>query len=287
MHDFEVEIAQRPLGVKFAHADHGETVVMHMVLEDSVGAKLGLQPGDVLIRLNGKTLLNKTSAEALKEFRNHPLPYKVTFRRFDDEDENENENEKNKENSESEQTMFIREEVNHLMAGLQVNPHHKSNKVTFHKKKKKKSVQLKEWSAQDVLAWLTNYGRTLGTPQRFEKYHELFLENKIDGKVLRGLDRIDLAKIGVTDDDAHDLFIGIRELNNVVQVSMDDILANAKHAAKNSANVSTNISVEIDDEPLQDESQEREEVDASQQDPQDQDEIKQDDNYEVIEYYFS
>ncbi|ETN99063.1 hypothetical protein RFI_38424 [Reticulomyxa filosa] len=261
MHDFEVEIAQRPLGVKFAHADHGETVVMHMVLEDSVGAKLGLQPGDVLIRLNGKTLLNKTSAEALKEFRNHPLPYKVTFRRFDDEDENENENEKNKESSESEQTMFIREEVNHLMAGLQVNPHHKS--------------------------------RTLGTPQRFEKYHELFSENKIDGKVLRGLDRIDLAKIGVTDnnddddDDAHGLFIGIRELNNVVQVFMDDILANAKHAAKNSANVSTNISVEIDDEPLQDESQEREEVDASQQDPQDQDEIKQDDNYEVIEYYFS
>ncbi|ETO35479.1 hypothetical protein RFI_01583 [Reticulomyxa filosa] len=125
MHDFEVEISERPLGVKFAHADHGETVVVHMVLEGSLGAKLGLQPGDVLTALNGKTLLNKTSAEALEEFRNQTIPYKVTFRRFSEEDENE----KNKEHSESEQTMFIREEMNHLMAGLGTNPHHKSQKV--------------------------------------------------------------------------------------------------------------------------------------------------------------
>ncbi|ETO29696.1 hypothetical protein RFI_07426 [Reticulomyxa filosa] len=81
-----------------------------------------------------------------------------------------------------------------------------------------KNVPLKEWTVEDVLQWLSNYGAALGTPKRFEKYHQLFEENQIDGKMLQGLDRIDLANLGVEDEDAHDLFIGIRELNNIVQV---------------------------------------------------------------------
>ncbi|ETO29351.1 hypothetical protein RFI_07772, partial [Reticulomyxa filosa] len=89
------------------------------------------------------------------------------------------------------------------------------------KKKKKRSVPLKEWTVEDVLTWLSNYGVSLGTPKRFDKYRQLFTENKINGSVLSGLDRIDLANIGVEDDDAHDLFIGIRELKNIIQVPIN------------------------------------------------------------------
>ncbi len=47
MIEYEVEIGERPLGVRFAHADRGETVVVHLVLENKVGHKLGLLPGDI------------------------------------------------------------------------------------------------------------------------------------------------------------------------------------------------------------------------------------------------
>ncbi|ETO22150.1 hypothetical protein RFI_15053, partial [Reticulomyxa filosa] len=124
MRDFEVEISERPLGVKFAHADHGETVVVHLVLEGRLGAKLGLEPGDVLMAVNGVPLANKSSAQALDEFRSQAIPYKATFRRFDENDEYDNE----EEHSESDKAMHQREEVNHLLAGLQVNPHYKSDK---------------------------------------------------------------------------------------------------------------------------------------------------------------
>ena len=45
MIEYEVGIEERPLGVRFAHADRGETVVEHLVLENKVGHKLGLLPG--------------------------------------------------------------------------------------------------------------------------------------------------------------------------------------------------------------------------------------------------
>ena len=42
MKEFTVTISSRPLGVRFAHADRGETVVVHLVLENKLGDKLGL-----------------------------------------------------------------------------------------------------------------------------------------------------------------------------------------------------------------------------------------------------
>ncbi|ETO30839.1 hypothetical protein RFI_06282, partial [Reticulomyxa filosa] len=198
MYEFEVVISDRPLGVKFAHVGRGGKVVVQMALEGMHGAKLGLLPGDMLMAVNGKSVEDRTSTQALDEFRCQDIPYRATFRRFDEkEDENE-----------PKETQFMKEEVNHLISGLASTPHSKSSK----------GVPLREWTVEDVVKWLSNYGRALGTPERFEKYHRVIVDKQINGNVLKGLDRIDLANIGIEDDDAHDLFIGIRELNSIIQI---------------------------------------------------------------------
>ena len=126
MREFDVEITERPLGVRFAHADRGETVVVHLVLEGRLGDKLGLEPGDILIGVNGTSVLKKTSTEALDLFRTQTIPYSARFRRFDEDDEVDSDDDGDED---SEQTMFIREEAQHIMAGLAVTPYHRKSKV--------------------------------------------------------------------------------------------------------------------------------------------------------------
>eukprot|EP01083_Nonionella_stella_P276634 940006_1 len=87
MIEYEVEIGERPLGVRFAHADRGETVVVYLVLENKVGHRLGLLPGDILIAINGKSVLDISSSEALELFRGQKVPFKASFRRFYDDDD--------------------------------------------------------------------------------------------------------------------------------------------------------------------------------------------------------
>ena len=86
MKEFEVEITARPLGVRFAHADHGQTVVVHKVLAGKLGEQLGLEPADILIEIQGKSVLQTNSAEALELFRTTPVPFRAKFRRFEDDD---------------------------------------------------------------------------------------------------------------------------------------------------------------------------------------------------------
>ncbi len=87
MIEYEVEIRERPLGVWLVHADRGQTVVVNSVLENKVGHKLGLLPGDMLININGKSVLDISSSEALELFRGQQLPFKASFRRFEDDDD--------------------------------------------------------------------------------------------------------------------------------------------------------------------------------------------------------
>ncbi len=123
MLEFTVDISSRPLGVRFAHADRGETVVVHLVLEGKVGDKLGLQPGDILTAVNDTSLLDKPSSDALNMFRSQQLPFKATFRRFEEDDDLSDDE------SQSEQTAFMRDEASHLLSALQYTPYHKKSRV--------------------------------------------------------------------------------------------------------------------------------------------------------------
>eukprot|EP01084_Bolivina_argentea_P276682 472155_1 len=205
MIEYEVEIGERPLGVRFAHADRGETVVVHLVLENKVGHKLGLLPGDILIAINSKSVLDISSSEALELFRGQQLPFKASFRRFEDDDDFDSDEE---ENSDTDlQSHFQQEDVNSIMHALSTQPkHHKTESIT-----------IKEWSVDDVQEWLTNYGKSLNDENRFTKYKKKFAQNNIDGKSLRSLDKGDLNKLGVDDDtDCQDLYMGIQQLNSII-----------------------------------------------------------------------
>jgi len=204
MIEYEVEINGRPLGVRFAHADHGETVVVHLVLEGKIGHQLGLLPGDILIAVNGQSVLNLPSSEALEIFRKQEIPYKATFRRFEDDDEFEDdENEEHSINN----SEFQREEMAYLMHGLSVNtPMHKKNK----------SIQISDWSVEDVQDWLVNYGKSeYDDENRYSKYLKYFQTNQIDGNILRSLDKIQLSQMGINDQHCNELFLAIQQLNRI------------------------------------------------------------------------
>lgn len=213
MIEYEVEIAERPLGVRFAHADRGETVVVHLVLENKVGHKLGLLPGDILIGINGKSVLDISSSQALELFRSQSLPFKASFRRFEDDDDfdSDEEEEENSETDLRSNLNFQHENVNHIMHALSTQP-----TTTKAKHQKTKSIQLTDWSNQNVLEWLEKYGLSLGNKARFIKYKKTFIENKIDGKSLRKLDKKNLLKLGIDEKDSHDLYLGIMQLNSIV-----------------------------------------------------------------------
>jgi hypothetical protein len=204
MIEYEVEIAERPLGVRFAHADRGETVVVHLVLENKVGHKLGLLPGDILIAINGSSVLDRSSSEALELFRGQQLPFKASFRRFEDDDDFDSDAEDNSDTDM--QSHFQRDEINNIMHQLSTQPKHKRHE----------SITVKDWTSDDVLEWLTNHAKTYDDSERFNKYIAIFKKHNIDGKALRTLDKAQLSQMGVEPADAHDLFMGIQQLNNIV-----------------------------------------------------------------------
>jgi hypothetical protein len=202
MIEFEVEIKARPLGVRFAHADHGETVVVHLVLEGKVGHQLGLLPGDILIGVNGGDCQNLKSSQALDLFRRQVLPFKATFRRFEDDDEFDDDEEEGSVDG----SQFQHEEAASLMHALRVNTMHQ----------KTKSIQLSAWSSEEVLQWLVNYGETeFDDGDRYKKYLKFFRDNKIDGNKLRKLDRVGLAQMGCSEQHCQELFMAIQQLNRI------------------------------------------------------------------------
>ncbi len=82
MAEFVVEVTSRPLGVRFAHADEGAIVVVHLLKPGGLGEKLGLKQDVVIISVNDKTVLDMQSVDALAYFRKQTLPFKARFRRF-------------------------------------------------------------------------------------------------------------------------------------------------------------------------------------------------------------
>lgn len=200
MIEYEVGIEERPLGVRFAHADRGETVVVHLVLENKVGHKLGLLPGDILIAINGQSVLDISSSEALDRFRGQQLPFKASFRRFEDDDDFGSDDE---ENSDTDlQSHFQQEDANSIMHLVST-------------QQERQSVASAEWSSEQVCQWLLQFGaRQFNDEKRFEKYKDIFAD--IDGKALRQLSKARLTEIGVADEDVVDLYRGIQQLHSVV-----------------------------------------------------------------------
>jgi len=204
MIEYEVGIEERPLGVRFAHADKGETVVVHLVLENKVGHKLGLLPGDILIAINGQSVLGQSSAEALEHFRAQQLPFKASFRRFEDDDDFGSEEE---ENSDTDlQSHFQQEDANSIRHQLATQP------------KRRLPV---EWTSAEVLEWLGHFGEThFDQIDRFEAVGPLFAKHRIDGKALLRVceagpvaGKQQLKAIGLADDDIMDIFRGIQKLH--------------------------------------------------------------------------
>eukprot|EP01084_Bolivina_argentea_P220274 373342_1 len=83
MTEFTINITARPLGVKFAHFD-SQLVGIHEIQLNSIGSKLGLLPGDVLISINNESVLDIESTKILDLFRCETLPFTATFERFSD-----------------------------------------------------------------------------------------------------------------------------------------------------------------------------------------------------------
>ena len=207
MIEYEVEIGERPLGVRFAHADRGETVVVHLVLENKVGHKLGLLPGDILISINGESVLEKSSSEALEEFRRQELPFKASFRRFEDDDDFDSDEEENSDTELQSVYNMQREDAHYIQHQLESQPmkHHRNLSVT-----------MKEWTNDDVCEWLVNYGKSeYNDDQRFNKYQKLFKQENIDGAILRNLNQQGLIELGVDKNDVQDLYFGIQQLRNI------------------------------------------------------------------------
>jgi len=204
MIEYEVGIEERPLGVRFAHADRGETVVVHLVLENKVGHKLGLLPGDILIAINGKSVLDMSSASALELFRSQQLPFKASFRRFEDDDDFASDDE---ENSDTDlRSQFQQEDANSIM-----------HRVATQHKNHHDSIATAEWSTKDVTEWLIHFGKShFNDADRFTKYQKVFTENEVDGKALRQMTKAQLLKIGVSEDDVVDLYRGMQQLHSIV-----------------------------------------------------------------------
>jgi len=178
--------------------------VVHLVLENKVGHKLGLLPGDILIAINGKSVLEMSSAAALELFRGQQLPFKASFRRFEDDDDFGSEEE---EQSDTDlQSHFQQEDANSIM-----------HRVATQHKNHHDSIATVEWTAKDVSEWLVHFGKShFNDGDRFKKYQPLILQKKVDGKALRQMDRKALSELGIAEQDIVDLYRGIQQLHSVI-----------------------------------------------------------------------
>ena len=80
MTEFTVDITSRTLGVKLSN--FGSHIGIHQVESGSIGDKLGLIPGDVLLSINESSVIDMRSDKALNLFRIQQLPFTATFERF-------------------------------------------------------------------------------------------------------------------------------------------------------------------------------------------------------------
>ncbi len=104
-------------------------------------------------------MLDISSSEALELFRGQQLPFKASFRRFEDDDDFDSDEE---EQSDTDlQSQIMQEDVNSIMHQLSTQPKHQ----------KQQSITMKDWTSDDVNEWLVNYGKSISNNQdRFRKY---------------------------------------------------------------------------------------------------------------------
>jgi len=133
------------------------------------------------------------------------LPFKASFRRFEDDDDFDSDAE---DQSETDlQSHFMQEDVNSIMHQLSTQPKHQ----------KRASITVKDWNAEDVLEWLSNFGKAnYNDSQRFVKYEKIFTEYNIDGAKLRQINKKQLEEMGVDANDIQDLYRGIQQLNSII-----------------------------------------------------------------------
>jgi len=132
------------------------------------------------------------------------LPFKASFRRFDDDDDYISDEE---ENSETDlQSHFQQEDANSIM-----------HRVATQHKNHHDSIATAEWTVKDVCEWLVHFGKEhFNDGDRFTKYQKCFADNKVDGKALRQMSKPQLLKIGVSEDDVIDLYRGMQQLHSII-----------------------------------------------------------------------
>jgi len=77
--EFNVEITERPTGIRFGHEDEGQTLVVHSVTRGKLGERVGIRPGDIVLAINGDNISD--SEQALQTYRNVTLPLQLTILR--------------------------------------------------------------------------------------------------------------------------------------------------------------------------------------------------------------
>ena len=75
MNQVQVEINQRPFGVRFGSSD----ALIHSVQSQSVAWSVGLAIGDKLVAIKGNDVTGMKASAAISLFRREPLPFTATF----------------------------------------------------------------------------------------------------------------------------------------------------------------------------------------------------------------
>ena len=85
MDQYWVFISKRPLGIQFAHGADSKSLIVLAIKKHSIGEKLGISVGDVLIAINQQSVSNMRSEASLHLIRQQPLPFRATFERHNNE----------------------------------------------------------------------------------------------------------------------------------------------------------------------------------------------------------
>ena len=222
--EYEVEIISRPVGVRLENSDK---ILVDQVLANGIGAKLGIEAGDILIEINGTSIADlQDNEKAVELFKETELPFTAKFHKsvpIDNENVNENSNSVNS-GSDERKPDINNDDINNDDVNTDNNmiimddDEDDDDDDTPEPQPSPVSIQdLTEWNIIDVLVWLV-------TNEKFIKYQEIFWKEKIDGTKLANLTQIDLYKFGITDkQDCYHLYIAIQKVaGNTVS---DDIKA--------------------------------------------------------------
>eukprot|EP01084_Bolivina_argentea_P140063 246343_1 len=216
--EYEVKITERPVGVRLIHTDK---IVVDQVLDTGFGAQLGIQKGDILIQINGTSIIELENDEAIKLFNETELPFNATFSKSTQNSQSSNENDDIKQEVlQTSANEPVDNQITDATENKNTFDNNDDNKNEMDSIQQKQNIinnnrpilqDLSEWNIIDVLMWFIDYGRNkFSDENRFSKYQEIIWNNKINGAKLKTLTQIDLYNIGINNtNDCYDLYIGI------------------------------------------------------------------------------